>query len=398
MDAAASAERLTAEKHAQAVEILREVDVDLWMLVGRETGDLEDPSLPLVLGTTITWESAFLLSRDGSRLAIVGTGDVENIRQAGGWEVEGYVRSLREPLRAALDRLRPGSIALNFSPDNHMADGLTHGMYLLLERYLAGTPHWGRIVSGEAIASRLRGRKSPAEVALLRRACAATEEIFAEVASQVRAGVTEREVAVLFGRAMASRGVRPAWDPDYCPTVRCGPGSPVGHVAPGDERLRPGTLLNVDLGIILDGYCSDLQRTWYAPEGRGDRAPHDVRDAFDLVLRAIDAGAVALRPGVPGYEVDAAARAVFEADGKTWDYGFGHQLGRAVHDGGGVLGPRWERYGRRPFELIEAGQVYTLEIGVSLPGRGFVSVEEDALVTPGGVEWLSTPQREVMVL
>jgi hypothetical protein len=120
---------LLQEKIAQAKVAMTELDIDLWLLAGRETGEMADPSFPLVVGTAVTWTSAFLIGRNGEHLAIVGTGDVEAVKATGAWDnVVGYVQSFREPLREALDRFAPRQIALNYSTDNTAADGITHGV------------------------------------------------------------------------------------------------------------------------------------------------------------------------------------------------------------------------------------------------------------------------------
>ena len=79
-------------------------------------------------------------------------------------------------------------------------------------------------------------------------------------------------------------------------------------------------------------------------------------------------------------------------------YALGHQLGRSAHDGGTVLGPRWDRYGNAPFGIVEVGNVFTLEFGAPVPGRGYIGLEEDVVVTADGIEWLSTPQRELWLV
>jgi Xaa-Pro aminopeptidase len=113
----------------------------------------------------------------------------------------------------------------------------------------------------------------------------------------------------------------------------------------------------------------------------------------------MDAGAAALRPGAVGWEVDTAARETLVAAGYPAPlYALGHQLGRSAHDGGTVLAPRWDRYGAAPFRVVEAGNVFTLEFGTAVPGRGYIGLEEDVLVTADGIEWLSTPQRELWLV
>lgn len=390
---------LLREKIAQAKRVLAELDLDLWLLAGRETGEMADPSFPLVVGTSVTWTSLFLIGRDGAHLAIVGTGDVENVRATGAWdEVVGYVQGLREPLREALARFDPRQIALNYSTDNTAADGLTHGVYLLLQEAVAGAPWAGRFVSAEPVVSRVRGRKSPAEVARIREAVRITGEIFEKLTAILRPGMTERQIADFLHGQLDEYGVEPAWAYDYCPTVSAGPHSPWGHVGPTGIALEPGHLLRIDFGVKYRGYCSDMQRTWYLLRPGETDAPAECRRICGIVDRAIQEGAAALRPGVTGREVDAVAREIFAEQGLTWDFAFGHQMGRYCHDGGALLGPAWERYGRRPYDPVEVGHIYTLEIGTRVPGYGPLCFEDDVVVTEDGCEFLGPPQRALILV
>jgi Xaa-Pro aminopeptidase len=137
---------------------------------------------------------------------------------------------------------------------------------------------------------------------------------------------------------------------------------------------------------------------WYVRRPGESAPPADVQRAFDTVVRAIDAGAAALRPGVRGFEVDAAARrVVVEAGYPEFKDGLGHGLGRAVHDGGTMLGPRWPCYGRNPEGAVEARNVFTLELGLQTPA-GVVGLEEDVLVTAAGCEFLSSRQRDLVLV
>lgn len=393
-------ENIVREKLAQAVAILNEEDVDLWMLVGRETSTLGDPSLPLVVGTSVTWESAFLVSRNGEHVAIVGTGDVENIKQTGAWDnVIGYVEGITEPLVAALDRLDPNAIALNFSTDNNMADGITHGMYLLLEEQLRRTPYWQRVRSAGEIPTKVRARKSPTELKRIREAVRTTERIWEAVGAWLRPGLTENEISAFMHEQLEERRIGSSWDWKYCPTVTAGPDSPRGHVGPTDIQTQAGHLITIDFGVNQEEYSSDMQRTFYFLTPGETEAPAEVSRHFAIVDRCIQEAAAFIKPGVAGWEVDDIARKIFAEEGlDEWQFALGHQMGRACHDGGTVIGPRWERYGRRPYGALEANEVYTLEIGCLVPGYGYVSQEEDIVVTDDGCEFLAPPQREVRLI
>lgn len=391
-----SDQQLIREKLEQATAILDEFDIDLWLTFVRETSLVPDPALELIYDGDVTWQSAFLMGRDGWRTAIVGHFDAENVRALGAYEVVPYHEGIGAPLLTALAAHNPRTIAVNYSEDDVAADGLSHGMYRLLERYLAGTPWAGKLVSAADIIYALRGRKSPAEVERVRAAIATTERVFDEIGRFARPGMSQREIAGFVHGLIDSMGLGYAWPKPFNPIVTCGPESAVGHAAPGDVVLRPGHTLHIDLGIRQDGYCSDIQRMWYVLDEGETEAPPEVRRAFDVVLGAIRAGERALRPGMPGWRVDEAARDYIVDNGyPEYMHAFGHLLGRAAHDGATVLGPRWERYKGICDLQVEAGNIFTLELHVVVPERGMMSLEEDVLVTGSGVEYLSTPQTEL---
>jgi len=388
---------LLQEKLDQAGAILQEKGVDAWLTFVRETSQVHDPCLDLILGLGLTWQSALIIGRGGQRIAIVGFFDTDNVRNTGGWtEVIGYHQSLREPLLDALKRLDPAQIAINYSENDPAADGLTHGMYLVLTGLLAGTPYADRLVSAEEIIGALRGRKSPGEIARIRRAIATTEEMFAALTPRLRPGLTEIEIAAILQADLAARGLEPAWGREHCPIVNAGPDSTPGHAAPAHHRTQRGHLLHLDFGVKQDGFVSDLQRMWYFLDEGESGPPDEVRRAWDACWAALEAGRAALKPGVMGWEVDAAARSALVAAGyPEYQHGLGHHVGRTAHDGSTILGPRWERYGRSPYGAVEPANVMTLELGVAVPGRGYIGLEEDVLVTQMGAEYLSTPQKEL---
>jgi Xaa-Pro aminopeptidase len=199
---------------------------------------------------------------------------------------------------------------------------------------------------------------------------------------------------------VTERGLTTSWEWEGCPNVSAGPDSPVGHGGPQAQyHLTPSTLLHIDFGIRENDYCSDLQRVWYVRRDEEDSPPPELRQAFQSAREALMAGFAALQPGVQGWEVDAVARrTLVEAGYPEYQHAFGHHLGRAAHDGATVLGPRWARYGQTPYGLVEAGNVFAIELGVAVPGMGYVGLEENVLVSERGPEWLSDPQTDLWLI
>lgn len=387
------------EKIAQAVGILQEKDIDLWLTFVRETEHNADPALPLISPCNVTWHTALIITRAGYKVAIAGRYEIVNFQRMGVWdETIAYDQSIQPALVEVLDRLKPQQIAVNYSESDTAADGLSHGMYLTLERYLAGKPY--RLVSAEDLLNPLRGRKTAAEIARIRAAVALTDQIIDRITGMLRPGLSERDIARFIHSEYKQAGVVPSWDAAYCPTVTCGPDSPLGHVSPSSEYVaKAGQLIRIDQGVVLNDYISDIQRVWYLQPSGETSIPAPVQHAFDSVRAAILAAAEVLKPGVQGWVVDDAARRTIVAAGyEEYKHAVGHHIGRTVHDGSTLLGPRWERYGQTPYGIVEANNCFTLELGVSVPGYGLVSLEEDVLVTDHGVEWLGKPQTEIIVV
>ena len=388
---------MISEKLSQAEGILNEKDVDLWLTFVRETSHVADPVQDLILGIDLTWQSALMVSKTGERIAIVGHFDADSVRRTSGYNtVIGYHQSLREPLLMVLERLNPQSIALNYSENDSAADGLTHGMFGLLSKYVADTPYASRFISAEAVISALRGRKSKGELARIRQAIGTTEQILGELDDRLAPGQSESELANWIHQRVAGLDLDFAWDREYCPILSAGPDSPVGHAMPGDWKTKRGQLFHIDFGVKEQGFAADLQRTWYFLNQNETKPPEEAQRAFDAVRAAIEAGKSALKPGAIGWEVDAAGRETITRWGyPEYQHALGHQVGRSAHDGSTILGPRWERYQQTPYGVAEEGNVFTLELGVHLPNRGFLGLEEDVLVTATGCEYLSTPQMEL---
>jgi len=392
---------LVQEKVTQAIEILQEKETDLWLTFVRETSGVRDPILNFILGPgDLTWESALMLTRSGERIAIIGSLEAEAVERLSVYDtIITYDKAVSQPLRETLARLNPGQIAVNFSPNNVHADGLTHAMFLKLEKYLDGTPYASRLISAEGIISAMRGRKTGAEIEKIRRAVLITEDIFAQTYKIIRPGMSEKEIAAFMQSLILEKGVGYAWPPESNPAVNSGPDSPVGHSGPTDIKIQPGHLLHFDFGVKFEEYCSDIQRMVYILGPGETDAPSEVKHGFATVRAAIENLRRALKPGVVGADMDEIARkTIMQAGYPEYMYGTGHQLGRVAHDGGAILGPRWEKYGDLPNQRIETGNVFTIEPGLAVPGYGYVGLEEDVLVGTNGAEYLGAPQEELILL
>jgi Xaa-Pro aminopeptidase len=311
-------------------------------------------------------------------------------------EVEGYVEGIKVPFQRLMQRLDPKRIAVNYSKDSEICDGLTHGMYLTLVDLLSGIGFESRLESAEAIVSRLRQRKTPAELEAIRSSVRIAEGIFERAHEFIAPGSTEREIAAFMQGEAKRAGVELAWEPAVCPAVFTGPDTAGAHYGPTGRKVEPGHLLNMDFGVKVDGYCSDLQRTFYVLAPGETGPPEEVLRGFRTVADAIDAARAAMKPGVQGVKVDDAARRHVVSSGyEEFPHGLGHQVGRFAHDGTALLGPPWEKYAGKPFQTLEEGMVFTLEPRLAVPGRGIATIEEMVVVTRDGAEYLSTPQKEL---
>jgi len=250
----------------------------------------------------------------------------------------------------------------------------------LLERYAPGC----RLIPAEDTLAELRIRKDERELEQMRRAAAVTEAALRMTMRQVRAGMTEREVASLLTVELLRAGGEGM---AFSPIVVVGPNAASPHATPSDRPIGAGETIVVDCGATVGGYAADITRTFAI----GELEPELAR-VYEVVQAANAAGRAAAGPGVLAGEVDQAARAVI-AEAGYGEYFFhrtGHGLGLEVHE------PPYIVAGNE--RLLEPGMTFTVEPGVYLPGQGGVRIEDDVLVTPDGAESLTSFPRELVSL
>ena len=391
---------LVKEKVDQAIGILQEYGVDCWITFVRESGMMRDPMMDYLCPADMTWHSAFIITRSGDTHAIVGQMEKQTVEELGVWgRVTGYVEGIKEDLQGFLTTTNPESIAVNYSRNSEVCDGLTHGMFLVLEEILSEIGFQDRLTSSEKITSSLKARKTATEVARMEKAICHTLDIFDMVTGFIQPGRTEKEIASFMTQEALSRGLSFGWDPAHCPAVFTGPDTAGAHYQPTDRKVERGHVLNMDFGLKVQDYTSDLQRTFFVLEEGETVAPLEVRKGFDTIVAAIELARAALKPGVQGVEIDGIAREHIVSQGyEEFPHGLGHQVGRFAHDGTALLGPAWEQYANKPFELIEENMVFTIEPRHMVPGRGVGTIEEMVLVTSDGAEFLSEPQKKLILI
>lgn len=391
---------LIKEKVEQAKSILKEFDVDCWITYVRESDIVTDPSLVFLTSAGVTWHSAFIITSAGDTHAVVGRFDTQTVMDTGVWDrVEGYDEGISPQLTRYLKKLDPKKIAANYSEGSEIADGLTHGMFLNLHRMLSEIGMEDRLISSERVVSALRERKSATELDRIRRAVQATQEIHRRVATFIQPGRSEREIAAFMHEQVHEMGLDHAWDARGCPAVFTGPDTAGAHYGPTDRKVERGHVLNMDFGVKVEDYCSDMQRTFYILEDGERAAPPEVQRAFDTLVQSIENARLTMRPGVKGLEVDSAARStIVDAGYDEYPHGLGHQVGRFAHDGTALLGPQWEKYAEKPFQPLEENMVFTIEPRIEVPGRGTVTIEEMVVVTADGAEYLGVPQTELLLV
>jgi Xaa-Pro aminopeptidase len=231
----------------------------------------------------------------------------------------------------------------------------------------------------------LRAVKSPEEIDAIRRAGRAATGALEVAAAQVRPGLLEFEVAGLLEGALRRAGSE--WYP-FPTIVASGPRSALPHARTSERVIAPGDFLLLDFGAVVEGYCSDITRTFVV----GAAPTPEQRDVYGLVQRAQQAALHGLRAGLTGRQGDALARDVIEAagQGEAFGHSLGHGVGLEVHEA--------PRLAKTAEERLAEGAVVTVEPGIYLEGWGGVRIEDDVVLRSNGAELLTEFDRELVRL
>ena len=269
-----------------------------------------------------------------------------------------------------------GSVRLGFE-DQHVSVRRHAGLRETL-------PERIELVAAGGIVEAERAIKEPGEVAAIGAAAALVDEIYAWLRDWGLVGRTERAVALALEQEMRVRG---ASGPSFPSIVAAAENGALPHAVPRDVEIPAGTLVTLDIGAVLDGYCSDCTRTW----ATGD-LPDALAALYGTVLEAQETALAAVRPGPEGRSIDAIARDIIGAAGHAehFGHGLGHGVGMDIHEA-----PRLAQTAEAP---LAAGHVVTVEPGIYVPGLGGARIEDLVVVTDDGHDVLSGTSKALTVV
>ena len=255
---------------------------------------------------------------------------------------------------------------------------LTVAQFLPLQEALASC----KLTGISAMISTLRGVKSASEIDALRRSAIANDALFAELMETFRPGMSELEMLRQFRMKEAARGLTESFDPIICAgvnAVEC-------HHRPDTTVLQPNSELLIDMGVIVDGYCSDMTRTAFF----GTPTPR-FKEIHDIVLEANRAVVDAVKPGLRCCDIDRIARDVIGryGYGEYFDHGLGHSVGLEIHEA--------PSFSRLCEVVLEPGMVITDEPGIYISGDVGVRIEDLLVVTETGCEVISHTPHEIVI-
>ena len=258
--------------------------------------------------------------------------------------------------------------------------------YLTVERWQkmkTAFPADTELVPAGKLLTELRSAKTEEELAVMQKAQAITDQVFAEICDFLHAGVTESEVAAQLTYLQMKHG---AEGNSFPPIVASGANGSMPHAIPTAKPIQKGEFVTMDFGCIYQGYCSDMTRTVAIGQ------PSDeMRRVYDAVLEAQLAGIAAAKAGVPGCDVHNAAWDVLKkyGYGDYFGHGFGHSLGIEIHES-----PNANRANTKP---LPAGAVLSAEPGVYLPGKFGVRTEDVIFLTETGNRILTHAPKHLII-
>lgn len=383
----------------RALAAVREQNIDLWLTIGRETHLLTDPAFMYLIPCTPGSRTALCIMPSGS-VCITSGMHIEEMdkygvctQNIGYTTMDDFDQKFENLLRTIPKK---GRIALNYSDGDTSADGLRLTEYRRLMAMLKKVGFEGEIVSSQLLMKRTRAQKNTAEVARIGRAVDAAMDLFDDFRAALKVGMSGRDIQKWFQDEARARGYEISDGHSGSPFCSVGARSSYYCVKPPlDIFVQPGDLVNVDLGVRVDDYASDNQRSYYIlREGETD-APEDLKHAFATMQKAQQTVVDTMRPGLDTTALARAASKVFEENGFPPVNHLGHELGAFAHEGGMGCGGIGQRIGLDT--TLEVGMTFTTEPAIITP-YGRLCQEEVITVTPTGGMFHGRRQKELWLI
>ncbi len=389
---------------------MQRAEVDAWMVICRENNN--DPLAVHVGGENAGGTAVFLFLRSESgirSIVLSPSGEATALKDMGLHDEVSILKRGSEVWQQTATLLResnPGSIAINSSA-RAAADGLSYTQRNHLQAAL-GENLSARLVSSEELVVQWLSVKLPEEVEIMRRAAALTEQLELEAYGTIVPGKSrDADVARYLKQRMAELGVEDAWAPDQNPNVNSGPDR--GHSHATDKVIQPGDFIQTDFGIKVFGiWSTDVQRFAYVLAPGETEPPADAQRKWENARRGSRIALAAMRPDARGFDVDKAQRDWMAQVGSVYVmWGTGHPVGYWAHDVGPALS------GAQRSAEAKGATARTLQPGQTFAFDGFfsweyqyrgqkaiktISVEEMAVVTQDGAEYLIPPQEELVLI
>ncbi|MGH9170336.1 MAG: M24 family metallopeptidase [Acidimicrobiales bacterium] len=280
----------------------------------------------------------------------------------------------------ALDRATKGAARLGCEA-GHVTLSLRETMQSAFRCIGEGSGSSGGLVPTRGLVEALRRVKDAGELARVELAADIADVALAQLKERLKTDITEAGFALELDFEMRRRG---ADGVSFETIVASGPNAALPHARPSDRRVEPGDIVVVDFGALVDGYHSDMTRTFSV----GPVASAELADILDAVLVSQRAGVRALKPGVTGAEVDAACRDSLEQAGygALFMHGTGHGVGLDIHEGPAIAAGSTD--------ILEEGAIVTVEPGAYLPGVGGVRIEDSLVITATGARALTKSTKD----
>jgi len=385
---------------------LEAAEVDCWLVICRENNN--DPIADHIGGENAGGTAVFLFYNDAEGFyskVFSPSGEATALDDLDIHDEVVSVERGTSAVKMAVDFLKEKdfkTIAVNSSESNSVADGLSYTQRKNLEDLLGENA--SRLVPSTEVVYEWLSIKLPEEADILRKAAKLTAEWQIEAYKQVIPGKsTDADIAKFLKQKMVEYGVTDGWAPDQNPNVNSG--ADRGHSHATDKVIMTGDVIQIDFGIkVYDLWVSDIQRFAYVLKEGETTAPEDIMHYWESGKAGNRAAFAAMRPGVKGVDVDRAQRVLMEKAGSDYVmWSTGHPVGYVAHDVGPNLG------GSQASHVRPAAQK-ELKEGMTFAFDGFhawkledgglktISVEEMAVVTKDGAEYLIAPQEDLILI